>query len=101
MRRQLQPFGRRRNAQLHMHRRHRVDAKSMLRDNGRPETTLFPTLDLETYNDARIVAPGYDVYYLEQEWRNFWFESGKPELKNPDAAFIGFCKSRHNKNPMK
>jgi plasmid replication initiation protein len=66
-----------------------------------PETTLFPTLDLETYNDARIVAPGYDVYYLEQEWRNFWVESGKPELKNPDAAFIGFCKSRNNKNPMK
>ena len=64
------------------------------------EMTLFPTLDPETYNDARIVAPGYDVYYLEQEWRNFWLESGKPELKNPDAAFIGFCKSRHNKKPM-
>jgi hypothetical protein len=45
-----------------------------------PETTLFPILDPETYNDARIVAPGYDVYYLEQEWRAFWFETGKPEL---------------------
>ena len=64
------------------------------------ETTVFPTLDQETYNDAKIVAPGYDVYYLEQEWRNFWFESGKPELKNPDAAFIGFCKSRHNRKPL-
>lgn len=64
-----------------------------------PETTLFPTLDLETYNDARIVAPGYDVYYLEQEWRNFWVDSGKPELKNPDAAFIGFCKSRYKRQP--
>jgi plasmid replication initiation protein len=61
--------------------------------------TLFYTLDLETYNDARIVAPGYDVYHLEQEWRNFRIESGKPELKNPDAAFIGFCKSRHSRNP--
>ena len=60
-----------------------------------PEKTLYPTLDPETYHDARTVAPGYDVYYLEQEWRNFWVESGKPELKNPDAAFIGFCKSRH------
>jgi hypothetical protein len=48
---------------------------------------------------ARIVAPGYDVYYLEQEWRNFWVESGKPELKNPDAAFIGFCKSRYKRQP--
>jgi len=63
------------------------------------EKTHFPTLDPETYNDARIVAPGYDVYYLEEQWRSFWFESGKPELKNPDAAFIGFCKSRHSRNP--
>jgi len=64
-----------------------------------PEKTLFPTLDPETYNDARIVAPGHDVYYLEEQWRSFWLESGKPELKNPDAAFIGFCKSRHSRKP--
>ena len=63
------------------------------------ERTLFPVLDPETYHDARTVAPGYDVYYLEEEWRNYWLESGKPELKSPDAAFIGFCKSRHNKKP--
>jgi hypothetical protein len=63
------------------------------------EPTFFPTLDPETYNEARIVAPHYDVYYLEQQWQEFWVESGKPELKNPDAAFIGFCKSRHNRKP--
>jgi plasmid replication initiation protein len=61
--------------------------------------TLFPTLDAETYHDARTVAPGYDVYNLEEEWRRFWLESGKPELKNPDAAFIGFCKSRYSRKP--
>jgi plasmid replication initiation protein len=64
-----------------------------------PEKTLFPTLDPETYHDARTVAPGYDVYFLEEEWRNFGLESGKPELKNPNAAFIGFCKSRHIRKP--
>ena len=63
------------------------------------EKTVYHTLDPETYNDARIVAPGYDVYNLEREWRTFWFESGKPELKNPDAAFIGFCKSRYSRKP--
>jgi hypothetical protein len=62
------------------------------------DETQFPRLD--PYNDARTVAPGYDVYYLEEQWRSFWLESGKPELKNPDAAFIGFCKSRHNRAPM-
>lgn len=59
----------------------------------------LPLLDPETYNDARIVAPSYDVYFLEKEWQSFWIESGKPELKNPDAAFIGFCKNRYNKRP--
>jgi plasmid replication initiation protein len=40
----------------------------------------YPTLDAEAYHDARLVAPGYDVHYLEQEWRNWWNDSGRPEL---------------------
>ncbi len=63
------------------------------------ENHAFPVLDTETYHDARTVAPGYDVYFLEREWQNFWVESGKPELKNPDAAFIGFCKRRYERQP--
>jgi hypothetical protein len=31
-----------------------------------PEIT-YPRLDPETYNDAKIMVPGYDVYYLENE----------------------------------
>ena len=64
-----------------------------------PEQPRFPLLDLETYHDARTVAPGYDVYFLEKEWQSFWYESGQPELKNPDAAFLGFCRSRHQRKP--
>jgi Replication initiator protein A len=63
------------------------------------DQTIFPLLDAETYHDARIVAPGYDVHWLEIEWRTFWIDSGKPELKSPDAAFIGFCKRRYERNP--
>lgn len=59
----------------------------------------FPVLDPETYHDARTVAPGYDVYFLQREWQNFWVESGKPELRDPDAAFIGFCKRRYERQP--
>jgi hypothetical protein len=59
----------------------------------------YPRLDSETYHDARTVAPGCDVYFLEEQWRQFWVESGRPELKNPDAAFIGFCKSRYERKP--
>ena len=42
----------------------------------------FPRLDAETYHDARGVAPGYDIHYLEKEWLNLWCESGKPTLHN-------------------
>ncbi len=37
---------------------------------------------------------GYDIYQLENEWRSFWVETGRPELKSPDAAFVGFCKTQ-------
>lgn len=59
----------------------------------------FPRLDAETYNEAHIVAPTYDVYFLEQEWREFWADNGKIPLQNPDKAFIGFCKKRYERKP--
>lgn len=52
-------------------------------------------LDSDTYEKARDAAPGYDVYALEQEWRKWWHQSGEPELKNPNAAFIGFCRQKY------
>lgn len=59
----------------------------------------FPVLDAETYHDARTVAPGYDVYELEQQWREFWVDTGRPILRDPDAAFVAFCRRRAEKNP--
>jgi hypothetical protein len=50
-------------------------------------------LNPETYEKAKKAAPRMDVYYLEQEWRE-WIEK-KGELPDkPDAAFIGFCKRK-------
>lgn len=65
-----------------------------------PAQPVFPLLDPETFHDARTLAPGYDVYFLEKEWQQFWYESGQPELKNPDAAFLGFCRSRAQRQPI-
>lgn len=42
--------------------------------------------------EARMAAPGWDVYALEGEWRNWMVEGGLDAPKNPDKAFIGFCK---------
>ena len=59
----------------------------------------YPVLDPEAYHDAKLVAPGYDVYHLEQEWRDWWVESGMPELGFPGKAFVGFCKKRYQMKP--
>lgn len=52
-------------------------------------------LQTETYEKAKRAAPSFDVYALEHEWRD-WI-AGKGTPKNPDAAFIGFCKQRYQK----
>ena len=49
-------------------------------------------LSIDTYEKAKKVAPGWDVYALEKEWR-LWI-ADKETSKNPDAAFVGFCKQR-------
>ena len=59
-----------------------------------------PHLKEETLENARKAAPGYDIYGLYQEWLDYWNASGRPEFKSPDAAFLGFCRNRHDKNPM-
>jgi hypothetical protein len=50
-------------------------------------------LQTTTYEKAKKAAPGLDVYYLESEWRE-WVGKKKTAMENPDASFIGFCKSR-------
>lgn len=58
-----------------------------------------PILDPEAYNDARIVAPGYDPYWLHQEWIDMWVASGKQPIKDAEKAFIGFCRKRSQMKP--
>jgi len=55
----------------------------------------FPILQAETYEMTRAAAHYSDVYYLEQEWPDWWVESGKPELFRPDKECIGLCKLTH------
>lgn len=63
------------------------------------EDVRYPVLDAEAYHDARLVAPGYDVYDLEQQWRDWWVEEGMIELVYPGKAFVAFCKKRYLRNP--
>lgn len=51
-------------------------------------STNLPQLDPEIYETARALAPGWDIRVIEQEWRA-WV---KEQPKNPEAAFLGFCR---------
>ena len=67
-----------------------VRPKAGFRPGKLPSSQIGMTgmLDPETYEKARRAAPGWDVRMLEQEWREWTTEPPR----NPDAAFIGFCK---------
>jgi hypothetical protein len=42
-----------------------------------------PMLAPATYEAARAMMPGWDVYALEAEWRAWWVETGRPRLASP------------------
>lgn len=47
----------------------------------------------ETYEKAKKLAPGWDIYYIEGEWRDWLTEPPR----SPDPAFLGFCKKWYEK----
>lgn len=50
-------------------------------------------LDPDTFEKARKVAGGLDVYVLEQKWRA-WVGKAKVNLRSPDRNFIDFCQKQ-------
>lgn len=64
----------------------------------RPARNSGAPLRTETYETARLRYPGYDIYFIEQEWRNW--SSGKGEAKDPDRAFLAFFRKYTEANPL-
>ncbi len=52
-----------------------------------------PRLSEGAYQAARELAPGWDVYALEAEWRRYWARSGRPRLRSAEAAYLGFVRA--------
>jgi plasmid replication initiation protein len=50
-------------------------------------------LAADTHEDARRLAPGWDMHHLENEWRSWVLEKGI-SVKDPDKQFLSFCKKR-------
>lgn len=62
------------------------------------EATSTIRLKPETYLDAKTCAPTWDIYYLEERWRGWMTDGGAERPKNPDAAFLGFCRKWYERN---
>ena len=56
------------------------------------DSSGFPFLKPATYEKAQAAAPGWDVYFLEQQWRDWMAKKDPP--KRPNAAFVAFCRKR-------
>ena len=57
------------------------------------QSTLW-SLAEATLLRGRSLAPGWDIYGLEVEWREMWHRSGQPRLRSPDKAFLGRLEKR-------
>ena len=55
-------------------------------------------LRTETYETARLRHPGYDIYFVEGEWRAW--ARGKDAPQDPDRAFLAFFRTYAERNPI-
>ena len=53
-----------------------------------------PILSPDILEQARALAPGWDVYALEADWLAYWAASGRPVFKNAGKAFLGYVTRR-------
>ncbi|MGB0440597.1 MAG: plasmid replication initiator RepA, partial [Paracoccaceae bacterium] len=51
-----------------------------------------PQISPRALEQARALVPGADIYALEADWRAVWAGSGRPRLRNPDKAFLGWLR---------
>ena len=56
------------------------------------------SLRTETYETARLRHPGYDIYFVEAEWRA-WARGREPAV-DPDRAFLAFLRKFSEENPL-
>ncbi|WP_158967179.1 replication initiation protein [Chachezhania sediminis] len=55
-------------------------------------------LKTQTYETARLRHPGYDIYFVEGEWRGW--AAGKEPPADPDRAFLAFFRRYAEANPI-
>lgn len=57
-----------------------------------------PALRSETYETARLRHPGFDIYFVEGEWRSW--SAALPPPEDFDRAFLAFFRKFAESNPL-
>ena len=65
--------------------------------SGKETAAVIPELAPDTYHDARLECPGWDVRELEKQWRDWLAMSDAQPPRNVNAAFIGFCRKWYSR----
>ena len=68
------------------------------RTRPQPPPTGPGTLRSETYETARLRHPGYDIYFVEQEWRAWAMDREAP--RDADQAYLAFFRRYAEDNPL-
>lgn len=61
------------------------------------DRSILARLDPDINEKARKIAKGWDMHYVKDCFAAWWAKQGKPEVKNPDALFLTFCKTWQEK----
>ncbi|NMQ21308.1 hypothetical protein E4P82_20160 [Candidatus Competibacter phosphatis] len=66
-----------------------------------PPVSLGPLFEVirlsgDDYERAREAAPGWDIYELERQWREWMIDKESPQ--RPGPAFVAFCRQKYRKN---
>ena len=64
-----------------------------LSDLGKRSLYTEILLSSDTYEEAKKVCPRWDIAIIETEWRQWMYSKGMKAPKNPDKAFLGFCRT--------
>lgn len=61
------------------------------------DKSILARLDPDINEKARKIAQGWDMHYVKDCFAAWWAKQGKPDVKNPDALFLTFCKTWQQK----
>ena len=78
-----------------------VNRKTMPIDRETPDTaskSILLLLSPDVREQARKIAVGWDIDYVQERFASWWGKIDRPIPKNADALFLKFCRTWQQKN---